>query len=144
MKKIYLVVGLLALSISASAAGLKLQMASNIETVGSSVRQIGNDFYTFRYIVSKIDIYPEIKLEIFNVTGGEGEPIITHVNAVNDVMFVTQFNYGEAQVEKIGFEGNTLEFNLSGGHKCVLDFGKNMENLGQNFSEASKIKAVCK
>jgi hypothetical protein len=118
-------------------------MASNIESAGSVRKQIGENYYSFRYVVTRLDIYQNVNVEIFNETGGEGEPIVTKVIAVIPTLIAA--SYGDSEIQKIEWVKSEdqlkLEYNLDtrkGPLTCTLDFGN-----PSKAEQVLKAKTVC-
>lgn len=121
-----------------------LAMKENITAVGTSTVTVNDSYYRLRYIVSQLDIYPQINIEIFEVTGGEGEPIKVNVFAHLTAMSATQLNEGDAEVENIQWQPDAkLAFKI-GKKSCVYDMGKGLVNLGPNLSKAQELQVSCK
>lgn len=120
----------------------KLLLDESILGVGSYVAKTADEYYRVRYVLTSVDIYPQIKVEIFTVSGGEGEPITVNVHAVLDALYPTQFA-GDAQVEKIEWQNDKLVFQL-GKQSCVFDMGTGLSKLGKDFSKANDVKTVCR
>lgn len=116
----------------------QLSIPETVESVGTTVASNKTASFTLRYVLEKYDIYPQLRVEIFQI-GYEGEATV--VNAAIDV-YPGAAPAGDSQIEDVSWAGYTLNFKLNG-KSCVFDLGKNLSKLGKDFENAASLKYSC-
>lgn len=118
----------------------QLAIPDSVESVGiTEVKNKSGDYFTLRYVLEKHDIYPQLKIEIFQ-RGYEGENTV--INATIEVYGNDPVSDSQIENVKWASSGYTLMFKLNG-KDCVLDLGENFSKVGKNFENAASLKYAC-
>lgn len=121
-----------------AAAGKKLAVPETVEAVGITVVDTQDSYFTLRYVLEKYDIYPQLRVEIYQ-RGFEGDPTV--INAVMDI-YPGGAPVSDSQIEDVRWAAYALNFKLNG-KSCVYDLGKDFSKVGRKFENAASLKYSC-